>query len=165
MTLLYVLGWSLLLLLRYALCFVQSLNAIILDMYPNTLKMAWEGAILCLCVLLAQKVRNTSLQFSDKLPSFTIDVTLEFENSPVWQTFRFELRIFTQRVCSLADRKCLCVCSGGGRGGKGMKQNFFSSFFTLSITGWNIPEAWIWKFLFKSHHIMETFMVILFLFS
>lgn len=134
MTLLYALVWSFLLLLRYALCFVQKVWMLL---FWICIPILWKwlgsgrGGRLCKRVLLAQKVRSTSLQFSDKLPYFTTDITLEFENSPVWHTFRFELRIFTQCVCSLADRKylCLCVCCGGVCR-KGIKTNNFFNLFS-----------------------------------
>lgn len=107
---------------------------------------------------------SEGLQFSDKLPYFTTDVTLEFENSPVWPTFRFELRIFTQRVCSLADRKCLCVCGGGGW--KGIKQILFFIFSHLIHYRMEYPRGLILKGSLQiSPYNGNLSMVILFLFS
>lgn len=65
----------------YSVLCSKNLNAIILDTDPNTLKMAWRGED-CACVFYLLK-RSEALQFSDKLPYFTTDLTLEFENSSV----------------------------------------------------------------------------------
>lgn len=122
----------------------KSLNAIFLDMDPNTLKIVLGEDYACMFYLLR---RSEALQFSDKLPYFTTDLTLECENSPVWHTFRFERSWLIESIC---------VCGGGEGWKRGKTKNNFSSFLILSITGWNIPEAWFGKVLFKSHHIMET---------